>query len=45
MGAWQVSPGLRMINEGPGYLDTFTKLAKSGKIKGLKTHDARIAAT
>ena len=45
MEAWQASPGLRMINEGPGYLDTFSKLARSGKIKGPKTHDARIAAT
>lgn len=45
MSAWQASPGLRMINEGPGYLDTFAQLAKSGKIKGPKTHDARIAAT
>jgi len=43
--AWQSSSGLRMINEGPGYLDTFSSIAMSGKIKGPKTHDARIAAT
>ena len=45
MKAWQVSPGLRMINEGPGYSDTFGILASAGKIKGPRTHDARIAAT
>jgi toxin-antitoxin system PIN domain toxin len=45
MAAWQRSPGLRMINEGPGYFETFSKLAQEGKIKGPKTHDARIAAT
>ncbi|MEM9079569.1 MAG: TA system VapC family ribonuclease toxin [Verrucomicrobiota bacterium] len=44
MAAWQSSPGLRMINEGPGYLETFSQLSKAAKIKGPKTHDARIAA-
>lgn len=43
--AWQESPGLRMINEGNGYFLTFTKLAHSGKIKGRKLQEARIAAT
>jgi len=45
MDAWQASSGLRMINEGPGYSEIFSRLTKSGKIKGPKVHDARIAAT
>lgn len=45
MEAWQSSSGLRMINEGPGYFDTFSTLTTNGKINGAKTHDARIAAT
>ncbi len=43
--SWQASPHLRMINEGDDYLNAFTTVAKAGKIKGPKTHDARIAAT
>ena len=45
MEIWQGSSGLRMLNEGPSYLELFGKLAKAGKIKGPKVHDARIAAT
>lgn len=45
MEAWRASAGLRMINEGPSYSETFCQVAKKGKIKGPKTHDARIAAT
>lgn len=45
MEAWQASEGLRMINEGPGYAKTLGQLATAAKIKGPKTHDARIAAT
>lgn len=42
--AWQVSSGLRLLCEGPGYFDTLSTLATEGKIKGPKIHDARIAA-
>ncbi len=42
--AWQQSPGLRFLGEGPGYLDTLAQQATAGKIKGPKIHDARIAA-
>jgi toxin-antitoxin system PIN domain toxin len=42
--AWQQSPGLRLLGEGPGYFETFSTQALAGKIRGLKIHDARIAA-
>ena len=42
--AWQTSPGLRMLAEGPGYFETLARLAKAAKINGPKIHDARIAA-
>jgi uncharacterized protein len=42
--AWQTSPGLRLLGEGPGYFATFAKQATAGKIKGPKIHDARIAS-
>ena len=42
--AWQVSPGLRWIGEGPGYLETLCAQTTAGMIKGPKIHDARIAA-
>ena len=42
--AWQGSPGLRLLGEGPGYFDTLAKQATAGKIKGSKIHDARIAS-
>lgn len=42
--AWQASPGLRWIGEGPGYFEKLAAQAMAGKIKGPKIHDARIAA-
>ena len=42
--AWQVSPCLRLLGEGPGYFQTLSTLATAGRIKGPKIHDARIAA-
>lgn len=42
--AWQDSPGLRFLGEGPGYFDTLAEQATAGKIKGSKIHDARIAS-
>jgi uncharacterized protein len=42
--AWQDSPGLRLLGEGPGYFETLSKQATAGKIKGSKIHDARIAS-
>ena len=42
--AWQASPGLRLIGEGPGYFERLAALTTAGMIKGPKIHDARIAA-
>ena len=42
--AWQESPGLRMLGEGPGYFETLAKQVRAGKMKGPKVYDARIAA-
>ena len=42
--AWQASPGLRLLGEGPGYFEILTKQASAGQIKGPKIHDARIAS-
>ena len=42
--AWQASPGLRLLGEGPGYFERLAALATAGMIKGPKIHDARIAA-
>lgn len=42
--AWQPSPALRWIGEGPGYFETLAEQASAGMIKGPKIHDARIAA-
>ena len=33
-----------MLGEGPGYFLELTQLLLSGRIAGLKVHDARIAA-
>ena len=44
MRAWQTSPGLRLIGEGPGYFETLAGQVIAGKIKGPKIHDARIAS-
>ena len=42
--AWQESPGLRLLSEGPGYFETLVKQTSAGQIKGAKVHDARIAS-
>jgi toxin-antitoxin system PIN domain toxin len=42
--AWQSSPGLRFLSEGPGYWKVIAELTSHGMIKGPKIHDARIAA-
>jgi uncharacterized protein len=42
--AWQTSPSLRLLGEGPGYFETLAKQATAGKIKGAKIHDARTAS-
>ncbi len=42
--AWQASPGLRFLGEGPDYFETLARQAIAGKIKGPKIHDARIAS-
>lgn len=42
--AWQASPGLRLLGEGPGYFEKFAAQASAGMIKGPKIHDARIAS-
>ncbi len=44
MAAWQKSPGLRLLGEGPGYFEKLAALATAGKIRGPRIHDARIAA-
>jgi toxin-antitoxin system PIN domain toxin len=42
--AWEASPGLRFLGEGPGYFGRFSALATAAMIRGPKIHDARIAA-
>ena len=42
--AWQESPSLRMLGEGPGYFETLATQVRAGKMKGPKVYDARIAA-
>ncbi len=42
--AWNDSPGMRLLGEGSGYYEMFSKLATKGKIKGPRIHDARIAS-
>jgi toxin-antitoxin system PIN domain toxin len=42
--AWQNSPGLHLLHEGPGYLDKLERLCVKARIVGGKVHDARIAA-
>lgn len=44
MQAWQASPGLRLLGEGPGYFEKLATQATAGMIKGAKIHDALIAA-
>lgn len=42
--AWQQSPGLHLLHEGPAYLDQLDRLCATAKIAGSRIHDARIAA-
>ncbi len=42
--AWQASPGLRFLGEGPGYFDKLAALVRAVMVKGPKVHDSRIAA-
>ena len=42
--AWQASPGLRFLGEGPGYFDKLAAQVMAGMVKGPKVHDSRIAA-
>lgn len=42
--AWSSSSALRFIGEGPSYFELLSSLAKAGKVRGAKIHDARIAA-
>ena len=42
--AWQNSPGLHLLHEGPGYLDKLERVCARSRIAGGKVHDARIAA-
>lgn len=42
--AWQESPGLQLLHEGPGYLEKLERLCSSARVAGAKIHDARIAA-
>jgi predicted nucleic acid-binding protein len=42
--AWQDSPGLRLLGEGPGYFETLAEQVTAGKINGPRIHDARIAS-
>jgi toxin-antitoxin system PIN domain toxin len=42
--AWEKSPGLVWLGEGPGYLDRLEPLALAGRIAGPAVHDARVAA-
>ena len=42
--AWQESPGLHLLHEGPGYLETLERLCSRARVAGGKLHDARIAA-
>ena len=41
---WRVSPALRFLGEGPGYLDRLEDVAVASKSEGAMIHDARIAA-
>jgi toxin-antitoxin system PIN domain toxin len=44
LGAWFESPGLILLAELPGYLNTLRSVVESAKIVGPRVHDARIAA-
>jgi toxin-antitoxin system PIN domain toxin len=42
--AWNKSPGMSILGEGPGYLEKLERISIAGKVAGPKIHDARIAA-
>lgn len=42
--AWTKSPGLRFLQEGPGYLEKLTRLCTVGRVEGGLVHEASIAA-
>lgn len=42
--AWQESPGLQLLHEGPGYFEKLERLCSNARVAGGKIHDARIAA-
>jgi len=42
--AWQTSPGLQLLNEGPGYFEKLAEIGRKAKVTGPRIHDARIAA-
>lgn len=42
--AWTSSPALRLIGESRDYLRELSAILVSGKIRGARIHDARIAA-
>lgn len=44
LSAWQASPGLHLLHEGPGYLARIQSLCLAARVSGAKIHDARIAA-
>ena len=44
LSSWQESESLRLIGEGPGYLDVLSENAIRGKVRGSRIHDARIAS-
>jgi uncharacterized protein len=41
---WAKSPSLRLLSEGPGYLEHLALLATQGTVSGGMIHDARVAA-
>ncbi|MCX6975555.1 MAG: hypothetical protein NTZ94_14940 [Verrucomicrobia bacterium] len=44
IGYWSQSPSLRLLGEGPGYLEHLALLATQGNVTGGMIHDARVAA-
>ncbi len=44
IGYWTQSPSLRLLGEGPGYLEHLALLATQGNVSGGMIHDARVAA-
>lgn len=42
--AWQESPGITLLSEGPGYWDILEPVLSAARVSGPRIHDARIAA-